>query len=88
MIGTKKFQKKSDHPPSQTVGLLAPFGRSGRIFKHATILDRGTDPNHRSKTGWNRCIQLYCARQQQWRDEAVVAPYGVPSRAKLSGARF
>ena len=50
-------------------------------------------------------FQLYCARQQQWRDEAGVAseavaseaqktgmffraPYGVPSRAKLSGARF
>src|SRR3989338_1639662 len=59
------FQKKSDHPPSQTGGLLAPFGRSGRIFKHATILDRGTDPNHRSKTGWNGCIQT-CSGQVGW----------------------
>ena len=41
--------KRNPTPPVQDWGIARSPRSLGRISKHATILDRGTDPNHQQK---------------------------------------
>ena len=57
LFAIERTFKKIRPSPVIDRGLLAPFGRSGRIFKHAIILEASTASNRQSETGWDGCIQ-------------------------------